>query len=46
MIEQYRFETGTLFEYDKECNCYFAVWTDYRHNTKAKAIKAYEEVQQ
>lgn len=41
--DKYRFETGTLFELDEEGRDYIAVWTDFRHNTKAKAIKAYEE---
>ena len=42
-MSKYRFETGTLFEYNEEQNAYVACFTDYRANTKAKAIKAYEE---
>jgi hypothetical protein len=42
MNKQYRFQTGTLFEYNEEQNAYVACFTDYRANTKAKAIKAYE----
>ena len=40
--QTYRFETGTLFEYSKEHKAYLAVFTDYRYQTKAAAIKAYE----
>ena len=42
MTDKYRFETGTLFEYDEDRNAYFAVYTNARDNTKAKAIRAYE----
>lgn len=41
--EKYRFETGSLYEYSPEDHSYIHCWKDYRHNTKAKAIKAYEE---
>jgi hypothetical protein len=44
MTDKYRFETGTLFEYNAEQNAYIACFTDYRANTKTKAIKAYEEL--
>ena len=40
--DTYRYETGTLFEWSTEHNGYLAVWTDYRHDTMAKAIQAYE----
>ena len=42
MIEQYRFETGTLFEFDDNNNAYFAVYTNAHDDTKSEAIKAYE----
>ena len=42
-VSKYRFETGTLFEYNEEQDAYVACFTDYRADTKAKAIKAYEE---
>ena len=42
MTEQYRFETGTLFEFDAAANAYFAVYTNAYDNTKTKAIRSYE----
>ncbi len=41
--EQYRFETGSLYEYDANRNAYVHVWCDYRDDTEDKAIAAYEE---
>ena len=45
---QYRFTDGTLFKlsvdkYGIGIGRYVAVFTDYRFNTKKRAIKAYEE---
>lgn len=40
--EQYRFETGTLYEFNKDSNDYIAVWTNAFDNTKSKAIESYE----
>tara|TARA_R110000824_G_scaffold169347_1_gene346467 strand:+ start:348 stop:485 length:138 start_codon:yes stop_codon:yes gene_type:complete len=42
-MNKYRFETGTLFKYSREHKAYIAVFTDYRYQTKASAIKAYRE---
>lgn len=42
-MEKYRFETGSLYEYNKESNAYICVWTNAYDNTKKKAIKSYEE---
>ncbi len=40
--EQYRFENGSLFEYDAERKAYIHCFKNYYCNTKAKAIRAYE----
>ena len=44
-IEQYRFENGSLYKYDKESNAYIHCYKNAFDNTKAKAIKAYEAAQ-
>lgn len=41
MNENYRFITGTLYELQGAS--YIAVWTNAFDNTKAKAIKSYED---
>ena len=43
-VEQYRFENGSLFEYDKNSNAYIHCYKNAFCNTKAKAVKAYEEM--
>lgn len=42
-IEKYRFETGSLYIYDSTQNGYIHCWKNALDNTKAKAIKSYEE---
>jgi len=44
-VDEYRFETGSLFQFDKEANAYVHVWKNARDSTEAKAIKAYEKEQ-
>lgn len=41
--EQYRFETGSLYEYDNDSNSYIHCYKNAFANTKAKAIRAYEQ---
>tara|TARA_R110000744_G_scaffold58169_1_gene121437 strand:+ start:130 stop:357 length:228 start_codon:yes stop_codon:yes gene_type:complete len=41
--EQYRFENGSLYEYDIESNSYIHCYKNAFANTKAKAIRAYLE---
>jgi hypothetical protein len=42
-VDQYRFEQGTLYELSEDQDAYVACFTDYRMDTKIKAIRAYEE---
>ena len=42
-VDKYRFETGSLYKYDKGRNAYLCVYTDFQEDTLEKAIKAYEE---
>ena len=42
MIEQYRFENGSLYEYDEEANAYLHVYKSAGAKTKAQAVYAYE----
>ena len=44
-VDNYRFITGSLYEYDLAQNAYICVYTNAFHNTINKAIKAYEERQ-
>ena len=46
MNNKYRFVTGTLFKYEEEEEGYVACFTDYRANTEASAIEAYESEQE
>lgn len=41
-VEEYRFELGSLYKFDKDKHAYVHVWKNAFDNTKAKAIKAYE----
>lgn len=43
-VDKYRFQAGSLFEYDANANAYIHVYKHYKHTTKKSAIKAYEEV--
>ena len=43
-VEQYRFENGSLYEYDEDSNAYIHCYKNAFCNTKAKAIRAYEEM--
>jgi|GEM_PF-4200914 len=45
-VEQYRFENGSLYEYDEDSNAYIHCYKNAFCNTKAKAIRAYEEIQE
>ncbi len=40
--EKYRFENGSLFEYDKESNSYIHCFKHAMYTTKNQAIAAYE----
>lgn len=42
-VEQYRFQNGSLFEYNKDDNSYVHCYRRAGADTKAKAIKEYEE---
>jgi len=42
MPDQYRFITGTLYEFSENQNAYVAVWTNALDDTEEKAIHAYE----
>ena len=43
MTEKYRFENGSLFEYDKDSNSYIHCFKNAFCTTKKEAIKEYEE---
>jgi len=42
MTEKYRFENGSLFEYDEESNAYYHVYKSANAKTKAQAVREYE----
>ena len=42
-MEQYRFQQGSLYEYDEESHAYIHCYKRVGCNTKRQAIKEYEE---
>ena len=42
-VEMYRFELGSLYKFDAGSDAYVHVYNNAFDNTKAKAIKAYEQ---
>lgn len=45
-MDKYRFENGSLFEYDEDAKAYIHCYRRAGCNTKRKAIKEYEEESQ
>ena len=41
---QYRFEDGSLYEFDEGSNAYIHVYKHARHTTQLQAVAAYEEL--
>ena len=44
LVDRYRFQTGSLFEFDVHAGAYIHCYRNRRHTTKRAAIKAYEEI--
>jgi hypothetical protein len=42
-MDKYRFDNGSLYEFDKESNAYIHCYRRAGCNTKKKAINEYEE---
>ena len=43
--EKYRFENGSLFEYNELQNAYIHCYKNAFNNTRAKAVAAYEQLE-
>lgn len=41
-VDNYRFDTGSLFEFSKDHSAYIHCWKNPYDNTMDKAIKSYE----
>jgi len=44
-VEQYRFNSGSLYEYDESAGAYIHCYRSVKAKTKRQAIAAYEESQ-